>query len=205
MRRMLFCLSLLSLSVLPLSADEALHGSWQGSLVDEEQGTAEVVLTFEAGGVFRMDQRLDLGAEFQAMVQASQIAVENMTAQGTGTWEADGDRLRVSISEMEILVDGRDYLEILGEVAAALGHIAADLAGVSDADRPAFVAVFVNDFLGSHERGTVLPRVQRRGDLGRRGRHPVHHHHGSPTTGPRRPTSTSAPPAPPWRPRPGAA
>ena len=149
MRRMLFCLSLLSLSVLPLSADEALHGSWQGRVVDEEQGATDVVLTFEAGGAFTMDQRMELGADFQAIVQASQIPVENMTARGTGTWEADGDRLRVSIPEMVILVDGRDYLEVLGEVAAALGHIAADLAGISDADRPAFVAVFVNDFLAS--------------------------------------------------------
>lgn len=157
MRRMLFSIPLLSLLVLPLSADEALHGSWEGQFMDEEGNNVTVRLTFKAGGVFEMDQLVQLGEGFQSVVEATQIPVENITASGTGTWEADGDRLRVSIPEMETLVDGRDYLEVLTEVARALAALTAELAGVSEADYPAFEAVFVNDFLSGVSAEEFLP------------------------------------------------
>lgn len=148
MRRILFALPILSLLVLPLHAQEALHGSWQGSFVDEEGNNVDVTLTFEADGGFEINQEVTLAPSFQAIVGSTDIPVEAITVNGSGTYEVDGDQLTPMVTELEMLVGDRPFIEVLTEVAKALAAVAAGFAGVSAADYPAFEQVFVNDFLG---------------------------------------------------------
>ena len=149
MRRILFTVPLLCLLVLPLHAqDEALHGSWEGSYVDEEGNNVDVTLTFTADGGFQMSQKVMLGPAFQGVVASTDIPVEAITVDATGTYQVDGDKMQVEVTELVLLVDGRPMMEVLTEVARALAAIAAGFAGVSEEDYPAFEAAFVNDFLG---------------------------------------------------------
>ena len=149
MRRILFTVPLLCLLVLPLHAqDEALHGSWEGSHVDEEGNNVDVTLTFTADGGFQMSQKVMLGPAFQGVVASTDIAVEAITVDATGTYQVDGDKMQVEVTELVLLVDVRPMMEVLTEVARALAAIAAGFAGVSEEDYPAFEAAFVNDFLG---------------------------------------------------------
>lgn len=148
MRRILFTVPLLSLLALPLHGEEALHGSWEGSHVDEEGNNVDVTLTFTADGGFQMSQKVMLGPAFQGVVASTDIAVEAITVDATGTYQVDGDKMQVEVTELVLLVDGRPMMEVLTEVARALAAIAAGFAGVSEEDYPAFEAAFVNDFLG---------------------------------------------------------
>ena len=157
MRRILSSLVFLSLLVLPLSAqEEALQGTWEGSFVDEEGNTLTMRLSFEEDGAFELNQVVELGEDFQSVVGATEIPVEEITAQGTGTYEVDGDKLSVDITEVEMLVGDRDFFEVLAEVARALARFAADFAGVSEEDYPAFEQNFVDEFLAGMDEDEFL-------------------------------------------------
>ena len=156
MRRILFTLPILTLLVLPLHAEEALHGSWEGGFVDEEGNDVTVRLTFDPDGGFTMAQEVTLGQEFQSVIAATEIPVEAITVDGTGTYQVEGDKLRVEIPELVMLIGDRPFLEVLTEVAKALAAFAAGFAGISAADYPAFEANFVNDFLGEVEQQDFL-------------------------------------------------
>ena len=156
MRRILLTVPLLSLLVLPLHGEEALHGSWEGGFVDEEGNDVTVRLTFSPDGAFTMAQEVTLGEEFQTVVAATEIPVEKITVDGTGTYEVEGDKLRVDIPELVMLVGDRPFLEVLTEVAKALAAFAAGFAGISAADYPAFEANFVQEFLGEAEQQDFL-------------------------------------------------
>ena len=157
MRRILSSLVFLCLLVLPLSAqEEALHGTWEGSFVDEEGNAITMRLSFEEDGAFELNQVVELGEDFQSVVGATEIPVEEITAQGTGTYEVDGDKLSVDITEVEMLVGDRDFFEVLAEVARALARFAADFAGVSEEDYPAFEQNFVDEFLAGMDEDEFL-------------------------------------------------
>ncbi len=156
MRPILSAVPLLCLLVLPLHAEEALHGSWEGGFVDEEGNDVTVRLTFDPDGGFTMAQEVTLGEEFQSVVATTEIPVEKITVDGTGTYEVEGDKLRVDIPELVMLIGDRPFLEVLTEVAKALAAFAAGFAGISAADYPAFEANFVNEFLGEVEQQDFL-------------------------------------------------
>ena len=157
MRRILSSLVFLGLLVLPLSAqEEALQGTWEGSFVDEEGNAITMRLSFEEDGAFELNQVLELGEDFQSVVEATEIPVEEVTIQGIGTYEVDGDKLSVDITEVEIRVGDRDFFEVLAEVARALARFAADFAGVSEEDYPAFEQNFVDEFLAGMDEDQFL-------------------------------------------------
>ena len=161
MYRILSSVPFLGLLVLPLSAqEEALHGTWEGLLVDEEGNNATMRLTFQPGGAFELDQEITFGEAFQSVVATSEIPVEKVTMEVSGRYQVDGDKLQVDMTEVEMLVDGRDFWtevemlvdgrdfwDVLAEVARGLAAVAAGLAGVSEEDYPAFEENFVNEFL----------------------------------------------------------
>lgn len=152
MRRILLVLPILFLVLLPIHADEALHGSWQGGFVDEEGNDATVLLTFEADGGFAMAQETTLGEEFQEVVAATEVPVEKVTVDATGTYEVEGDKIRVDITELVVNIGERPFLEVLTEVAKVLAALAASFADISAEDYPAFEANFVNEFVGDMEQ-----------------------------------------------------
>ncbi len=157
MRRILSSLVFLGLLVLPLSAqEEALQGTWEGSFVDEEGNAITMRLSFEEDGAFELNQVVELGEDFQSVVENTEIPVEEVTIQGIGTYEVDGDKLSVDITEVEIRVGDRDFFEVLAEVARALARFAADFAGVSEEDYPAFEQNFVDEFLAGMDEDQFL-------------------------------------------------
>ena len=149
MRRILSPLVFLGLLVLPLSAQEALIGTWEGSFVDEEGNPVTARLSFHEDGGFELFQIIELGEEFREVVEATEVVVEEITVRGTGTYEVAGDRISVDVTEMEMLAGDRPYIEVLTEVARALARITADLTGVSEEDYPAFEQGFVDELLGA--------------------------------------------------------
>ena len=157
MRQILSPLVFLSLLVLPLSAqEEALQGTWEGGFVDEEGNAVTMRLSFAEDGAFELNQVVELGEDFQSVVENTEIPVEEVTIQGIGTYEVDGDKLSVDITEVEIRVGDRDFFEVLAEVARALARFAADFAGVSEEDYPAFEQNFVDEFLAGMDEDQFL-------------------------------------------------
>ena len=123
MRRIPFPILFLCLLVLPLSAqDDALLGTWEGNFLDEEGNAVTMRLSFHEDGVFELNQVIELGEEFRTVVESTGIPVEAIIVQGTGTWGVDGDKLSVDVTEMEMLVGDRTFLEVLTEVARALAR-----------------------------------------------------------------------------------
>ena len=124
--------------------------------MDEEGNAITMRLSFEEDGAFELNQVVELGEDFQSVVEATEIPVEEITAQGIGTYEVDGDKLSVDIAEVEILVGDRDFFEVLAEVARALARFTADFAGVSEEDYPAFEQNFVDEFLAGMDEDQFL-------------------------------------------------
>ncbi len=62
----------------------------------------------------------------------------------------------MDITDVEVLAGGRPFIEVLTELAQALAALAADFAGVSEEDYPAFEADFVNDFLAEASQEDFL-------------------------------------------------
>ena len=152
MRLMLFSIPFLCLLALPLRAqEESLHGTWEGAFLDPEGNASTTRLTFGADGVFELNSVTELGEGFQSFVEAAEISAEKITVHGVGTYRVAGDKLSGEVPEFEILVDGREFLEVFTEVARALARFAADLAGISDEDYPAFEETFVADFLADFD------------------------------------------------------
>lgn len=152
MRRMLCSLAFLCLIAQPLRAqDEALLGTWKGSFLDEGGNEATTSLTFQEGGVFKLEQEIAVGEGFSSVIESAQMSVEKITTKGTGTYRADGDTLDVEVPEFEVLADGRPFIEVLIEVARALAAITAGLLGVSEEDYPAFEENWVAEFIAGFD------------------------------------------------------
>ena len=157
MRRILSSLVFLCLLIVPLSAqEEALIGTWETSFVDEEGNPVTMRLSFQEDGGFELYQMIELGEEFREVVESTGTTVEAITVEGTGTYGVDGDRISVEITELEMLVGDRPFLEVLTEVARALARVTADFGGVSDEDYPEFEQEFVEEFLAGIEEEDFL-------------------------------------------------
>lgn len=135
------------LSALPLFAqDEALVGTWEAQFTEEEVGDVTLRLTFEADGGFQLDQIIMASDSFMADLEDA-VQVEELTVRGTGTYRADGDSLSIDLTEVNMAADGRDFVDILTEVARAFARFLADLEEISDEDYPAFEEAAVEEFL----------------------------------------------------------
>ena len=63
---------------------------------------------------------------------------ETFSAHVTGTYRVEGDSLWIDVVESNLLVDGKDFVEVLTQFARAWARFAADIADVSAEDYPAF-------------------------------------------------------------------
>ena len=99
MRQLPSSILFLCLLVLPLSAlEEALHGTWDGTVLDDQIGEISTSVTFEADGAFEINQVIQVKEDFLAGLEIPEtIAINTITAHGTGTYGVDGDSLRVDI------------------------------------------------------------------------------------------------------------
>ena len=152
MRRISPFLLISFLFALPLSAQEgALAGTWETNFNQPEVGDITLRLPFEEGGGFQLDQVIEASDDFLAEAGDAVPLIEEITVQGTGTYRVEGDRLFTDLTELNIYVDGRDFVEVLTEFARAFARISADLVGVSDEDYPAFERAAVEEFLAGFD------------------------------------------------------
>ena len=115
---------------LPLFAqDDALVGTWETSFTEPEVGDVTIRLSFGGDGGFQLDQVISASDDFLSEAGDAVPPIEEVTAQGTGTYRVDGDSLFAELTEVSMYVDGRDFLEVMTEVVRALARVAADLGG----------------------------------------------------------------------------
>ena len=127
MHQLLSSIAFLCLLALPLAAqEEALHGTWEGTFVDDfGEGTTR--LTFAADGTFALNSNWDrrtlpLGIPFEGEIPDELLDEEDVkmffSLEGTaahGTYQVSGDSLWVHIDgdAVEYIVDGEslDFVE----------------------------------------------------------------------------------------------
>ncbi len=151
MRKLPSPIPYLSLLAFPLFAqDEALHGTWDSTVLDDQIGEISTSLTFEADGAFEINQVIELKEDFLAGLEIPEtIAIDTITAHGTGTYGVDGDSLRVDIVELDLLVDGENFDEFFTQAARDLARYFADLSEISEEKYPEFEQAFVAEFLAA--------------------------------------------------------
>ena len=157
MRQLLSSVLCLCLLGTPLAAQqEALYGTWEGTLVDEQIGEITIRLTFEEDGAFEIDQVIQVKDDFLAAVQVPEPpTMETIVAHGTGTYGVIGDNLMVSIDSLDLSVDGEGFVEFFTQVARDFARYVADSHEMPAENYPAFEQEFIDAFFA--ELDTVEP------------------------------------------------
>ncbi len=154
MHQLLSSILLLCLLVPPLAAQqEALHGTWEGTIVDEQIGEIAIRLTFEEDGAFEINQVIQVKDDFLADVQGPEPpTIETIVAHGTGTYGILFDGILVSIAALDISVDGKDFVEFFTQVARDFARYAADSHEIPAENYPAFEQEFIDAFFAELDK-----------------------------------------------------
>lgn len=157
MHQFLSSVLLLCLLVAPLAAQqEALHGTWEGTIVDEQIGEIAIRLTFEEDGAFEINQVIQVKDDFLADVQVPEPpTMETISAHGIGTYGVLGNNLVVSIDSLDLSVDGEGFVEFFTQVARDFARYVADSHGIPAENYPVFEQDFIDAFFA--ELDTVEP------------------------------------------------
>ena len=157
MRQLLSSVLLLCLLVPPLAAQqEALYGTWESTIVDDQIGEITIRLTFEEDGAFEINQVIQVKDDFLADVQVPEPpTMETIVTRGTGTYGILGNNLVVSIDSLDQSVDGEGYVEFFTQVARDFARYVADSHGIPAENYPAFEQDFIDAFFA--ELDTVEP------------------------------------------------
>ncbi|MDE2809679.1 MAG: hypothetical protein OXN90_14790 [Gemmatimonadota bacterium] len=157
MRQLLSSALLLCLLVPPLAAQqEALHGTWEGTIVDDQIGEITIRLTFEEDGAFEINQVIQVKDDFLADVQVPEPpTMETISAHGIGTYGVLGNNLVVSIDSLDLSVDGEGFVEFFTQVARDFARYVADSHGIPAENYPVFEQDFIDAFFA--ELDTVEP------------------------------------------------
>ena len=158
MRQLLSSVLLLCLLVAPLAAQqEALHGTWEGTIVDEQIGEIAIRLTFEEDGAFEINQVIQVKDDFLADVQVPEPPIiETIVAHGTGTYGILFDGILVSITALDISVDGKDFVEFFTQVARDFARYVADSHEIPAENYPAFEQEFIDAFFAELDKVQFL-------------------------------------------------
>ena len=157
MRQLLSSVLLLCLLVAPLAAQqEALYGTWEGTIVDEQIGEITIRLTFAEDGAFEIDQVIQVKDDFLAAVQVPEPpTIETIDAHGTGTYDVIGDNLVIAIAALDRFVNGQGFVEFFTQVARDFARYVADSHEIPAENYPAFEREFIDEFFA--ELDTVEP------------------------------------------------
>ncbi|MCE2448741.1 MAG: hypothetical protein J4F35_10255 [Candidatus Latescibacteria bacterium] len=159
MRQFLSSVLLLCLLVAPLAAqqEEALYGTWEGTVVDEQIGEIAIRLTFEEDGAFEIDQVIQVKDDFLADVQVPEPpTIETISAHGTGTYGILGNNLVISIAALDISVDGKGFVEFFTQVARDFARYVADSHEIPAENYPAFEEEFIDAFFAELDKVQFL-------------------------------------------------
>ena len=158
MHLFLSSIAFLCLLALPLAAqDEALIGTWEGSIVQDDLGEVTFRLTFEANGdcemiAFLPDDFFEIPPELSELVPP----IEGLAAHVKGTYRTEGDSLWIDGDQVGQFVGDQQAVEFFTEVARGLARAVADASGMSEENYSAFEAEYVAEFVsGFMERELV--------------------------------------------------
>ena len=154
MRQLLSSVLLLCLLVPSLAAqEEALHGTWEGKIVDEQIGEIAIRLTFEEDGALEINQVIQVKDDFLADVQVPEPpTIETIFAHGTGTYVVLGDNLVINITALDISVDGEGFGEFFTQVARDFARYVADSHEIPEENYPAFEQEFIDAFFAELDK-----------------------------------------------------
>ena len=154
MRQSLSSVLLLCLLVPPLAAQqEALYGTWEATVVDEQIGEIAIRLTFEEDGAFEFNQVIQVKDDFLADVQVPEPpTMETIVAHGTGTYGILGANLVISITALDISVDGKGFVEFFTQVARDFARYVADSHEIPAENYPAFEQDFIDAFFAELDK-----------------------------------------------------
>ena len=157
MRQLLSSALCLCLLGTPLAAQlEALYGTWEGTIIDEQIGEITIRLTFEEDGAFEINQVIQVKDDFLADVQVPEPpTMETIVAHGTGTYGILGDNLVIDIATLDLSVDGEGFVEFFTQVARDFARYVADSHEIPEENYPAFEQEFIEAFFA--ELDTVEP------------------------------------------------
>ncbi len=158
MSQLLSSVLLLCLLVAPLAAQqEALHGTWEGTIVDEQIGEIVIRLTFGEDGAFEIDQVIQVKDDFLADVQVPEPpTMETLAAHGTGNYGVLGDNLVIGIAALHLSVDGEGFVEFFTQVARDFARYVADSHGIPAETYPAFEQEFIDAFFAELDTVSFL-------------------------------------------------
>ena len=158
MRQLLSSVLYLCLLVTPLAAQqEALYGTWEGTIVDEQIGEITIRLTFEADGAFEINQVIQVKDDFLADVQVPEPpTMETIVAHGTGTYGILGDNLVIDIAALALSVDGQGFVEFFTQVARDFARYVADSHEIPAENYPAFEEEFIEAFFAELDKVEFL-------------------------------------------------
>ena len=151
MRRLSSSILFPFLLALPLFAqEEALHGTWDSILLDDQIGEISTRLTFGEDGDFEISQVIEVKDDFLAGLDIPEtIAINTITARGIGTYGVVGDSLRVEVTALDLQVDGENFDDFFTRVARDLARYFADQSEISEERFPEFEEAFVSEFLAA--------------------------------------------------------
>ena len=158
MHQLLSSVLLLCLLVPPLAAQpEALHGTWEGTIVDEQIGEIAIRLTFAEDGAFEINQVIQVKDDFLADVQVPEPpTIETIVAHGTGTYGILGDNLVIDIAVLDLSVDGEGFIEFFTQVARDFARYVADSHEIPAENYPAFEQEFIDAFFAELDKVQFL-------------------------------------------------
>ena len=158
MRQFLSSIVLLCLLAAPLAAQqEALYGTWGGTMVDEQIGEIAIRLTFEEDGAFEINQVIQVKDDFLADVQVPEPpTMETIVAHGTGTYGVSGDNLLVDIAALDLSVDGESFVDFFTQVARDFARYVADSHEIPAENYPAFEEEFIDAFFAELDKVQFL-------------------------------------------------
>ena len=158
MRQLLSSILCLCLLVPPLAAQqEALYGSWGGTMVDEQIGEITIRLTFEEDGAFEINQVIQVKDDFLADVQVPEPpTMETIVAHGTGTYSILGDNLVIDIATLDLSIDGEGFVEFFTQVARDFARYVADSHEIPAENYPDFEEEFIDAFFAELDKVQFL-------------------------------------------------
>lgn len=151
MHQLLSSIAFLCLLALPLAAqEEALHGTWEGTIVDAELGEVTVHLIFKEDGTFNQIYQgpalLEGFADDEA-TGAEALIIDSFHQ--TGIYQVAGDSLWVDIDNAYFVVGGErvKVVEVLTQFIREMARLALALGEISEEDYPEAEQTVIDEFL----------------------------------------------------------
>lgn len=163
MHQLLSSVAFLCLLALPLAAqEEALYGTWEGTIADPELGEVTVHLTFKEDGAFNQIAQgpalLEGWADDEA-TGAEALIIDSFHQ--TGTYQVAGDSLWVDIDSVYYIVGGEkvEPVEILIQFIREMARLALALGEISEEDYPEAEQTVIDEFLAGFNEEEMLAEL----------------------------------------------